>query len=127
MKEDILLVEPGDAVRSIVKIYLMNLQTGFLEATDATGGLELLQRNPVSLIIVSLQMRDMDGVAFCARVRANPDDRIRQLPLILLASEKTEALRKRAASAGVTDVVGKPVTSEALVESVKRLLSASLG
>lgn len=117
---NILLVDDSEALRNVVKIYLMGLQRPFLEAADGREGLELLQRHEVALIIVGLAL---DGFAFCQKVRARSDERLRDVPIILLTGEKTELLRQRSEEVGANDLLVKPVTAAELQSSVRRLLS----
>ncbi|HSP81253.1 MAG TPA: response regulator, partial [Myxococcaceae bacterium] len=59
MSANILLVDDSPTVRNILKIYLMNLKMGFVEAEDATRALQLLRLVPVKLVIADINMPGM--------------------------------------------------------------------
>lgn len=122
MSSNILLVDDSPTVRNIVKIYLMNLRSGFVEADEARRALQLLKLMPVSLIIADINMPGMDGITFCREVRQSTDAAIKNIPVILLTADKTEILRSRGAEAGCSDFILKPVTGSQLLESVRRFL-----
>lgn len=122
MSSNILLVDDSPTVRNIVKIYLMNLRSGFVEADEASRALQLLKLVPVSLIIADINMPGMDGISFCKEVRQSTDPKVKNIPVILLTADKTEVLRSRGQEAGASDFILKPVTGSQLLESVRRFL-----
>ena len=65
MNHTVLLVEDSNTIRHIIKIYLMKLKLGFLDASGGEQGLQLLETNPVHLIIADVNMPGgMDGLEF---------------------------------------------------------------
>lgn len=124
MKRNILLVEDSHTIRHIIKIYLLKLKLGFLEAERAESGLKLLEASPVDLIIADFNMPGgMDGLEFVRRVRAHPSESVRQVPIVLLTGGKAPDLEARAVKAGVSEFVRKPVSIDALATVVRRQLA----
>jgi CheY-like chemotaxis protein len=82
--------------------------------------LEQQEREPFALALLDLQMPDMDGLQLARAIRAEP--RLRDLPLLLLASTsmhgRAEELRREGFSAWLT----KPVRAQQLQDAMVRVL-----
>jgi DNA-binding response OmpR family regulator len=122
MKHNVLLVEDSNTIRHIIKVYLMKLKLGFLEAERAERGLKLLETGPVDLIIADFNMPGMDGLELVRRVRAHEKEAVRQVPIVLLTGGKAPDLEAKALKAGVSEFVRKPVSIDALAAVVRRHL-----
>jgi two-component system chemotaxis response regulator CheY len=124
MKRNVLLVEDSHTIRHIIKIYLLKLKLGFLEAERAESGLKLLEASPVDLIIADFNMPGgMDGLEFVRQVRAHPSQSVRRVPIVLLTGGKAPDLEARALRAGVSEFVRKPISIDALATVVRRHLA----
>jgi two-component system chemotaxis response regulator CheY len=122
LSANILLVDDSPTVRNILKIYLMNLKMGFVEAEDATRALQLLRLVPVKLVIADINMPGMDGINFVKALRASPLSHVRDVPVILLTAEKGTDLRQRGVDAGANAFINKPVSHHDLTETVRKFL-----
>ncbi|MBZ4394342.1 response regulator [Myxococcus sp. MISCRS1] len=120
---NILLVDDSPTVRNIVKIYLMNLKVGTVEAEDASRALQLLKLVPVNLVIADINMPGMDGITFVKEVRASKNAQLRTVPILLLTAEKDVALRQRGTEAGANAFIQKPVSHHELTETVRQFLT----
>ncbi|WP_257460104.1 response regulator [Archangium lipolyticum] len=126
MNHTVLLVEDSNTIRHIIKIYLMKLKLGFLDASGGEQGLQLLETNPVHLIIADVNMPGgMDGLEFVRRVRASEREQVRKVPIVLLTGGKAPDLETRARQAGASEFVRKPVSIEDLATVVRRHLPLS--
>ena len=122
LSANILLVDDSPTVRNILKIYLMNLKTGFVEAEDAARALQLLRLVPVKLVIADINMPNMNGITFVKHVRASPLAQVRDVPVILLTGERGTDLRQQGIDAGANDFINKPVSHHDLTETVRKYL-----
>jgi two-component system, chemotaxis family, chemotaxis protein CheY len=124
LSANILLVDDSPTVRNILKIYLMNLKMGFVEAEDASRALQLLRLVPVKLVIADINMPGMDGITFVKQVRTSPIlASVRDVPVILLTGERGGDLRQRGVEAGANSFINKPVSHNDLTETVRKLLA----
>ncbi len=124
MKHTVLLLDDSNTIRHIIKVYLMQLKLGFLEADRAEQGLRLLELQHVDLVIADVNMPGgMDGLEFVRRVRASPRDSIRRIPIVLLTGGKAPDLQVKAQQAGVSEFVPKPISIGGLAAVVRRHLS----
>ncbi len=122
MSANILVVDDSPTVRNIIKIYLMNLKHGILDAEDAERALQLLRLVPVDVVIADINMPGMDGIRFVEAVRASSLEKVRKVPIILLTAEKSPELRQRGAAAGANAFIQKPVSNTELTETVRQFL-----
>ncbi|MDC9823096.1 response regulator [Devosia sp. ZB163] len=73
------------------------------------------------LVLVDNVMPEMDGVELTRRLRAEPA--YRSVPIVMVTSDISPALRLKAVAAGATDFVNKPFDSTELQARVKNLLA----
>jgi CheY-like chemotaxis protein len=126
MNHTVLLVEDSNTIRHIIKIYLMKMKLGFLDASGGEQGLQHLETSRVNLIIADVNMPGgMDGLEFVRRVRASEREQVRKVPIVLLTGGKAPDLEARALQAGASEFVRKPVSIEDLAAVVRRHLPLS--
>lgn len=91
-------------------VVLESLGAAGLRVLVAEGGaraLELLDRQPVDLVLLDMIMPGMDGLAVCQRIKAHAA--WRELPLIFLTAVDEPGQKVRALEAGAVDYISKPV------------------
>ena len=119
----VLVVEDSEMMRRLVRATLSllgNFEVG--EARDGAAALAEINRRPPDLVISDLSMRPMDGITFTRRVRAgsvSPD-----VPIIMITGHTDLETLTNAHAAGVTEVVAKPLTPEALLDRVAAVMAA---
>jgi len=121
LKETILVVEDGDAVRNLV--CLMLVQNGYrvLEARDGHHALRVCETysQPIQLVLTDLIMPNMRGADLAERLhRARPDLRI-----LMMSGYPDEPSVQRLGRVSVA-FLPKPFTSVELVEKIRQVLDA---
>jgi two-component system NtrC family sensor kinase len=92
-------------------------------ATEPTSAMRILRTEVCDLVVLDLDMKGVDGLAFCRVLRAQPDTG--RLPLIVLSSEDQESRKVEAFNAGADDYIIKPSTPGELLSRVSsRIRSA---
>jgi two-component system chemotaxis response regulator CheY len=117
----ILIVDDFATMRRILKNILK--QIGFkniLEADDGTTALDVLDKQPVDLIISDWNMPKMTGLELLKSVRAN--DRYKKTPFLMVTAEAQKQNVIEAVQAGVSNYVVKPFTAEAISEKLAKIL-----
>ncbi len=84
-------------------------------------GLAAAARTQFDLILVDHVMPEMDGVELTRRLRA--EEAYRLVPIVMVTSDNSPALRVKAIAAGATDFVNKPFDSTELQARVTNLLA----
>jgi CheY-like chemotaxis protein len=81
-----------------------------LTATDGEVGLTLARQERPNLVLLDLQLPGRDGLEVCRLLRAEPDPRLCDAPIMILTGVKlAEADLVEAFMAGATDYLTKPV------------------
>jgi len=118
---EVLVVDDSKVMRDMV-VACLRPYPG-LEFTHASSGLEAIERlslNPYDLLVLDLNMPDIGGIEVVEFVRGQ--DRLRQLPIIIVTTRGDEASRARALSAGADRFMTKPFTPDAILSEARRLL-----
>jgi len=92
-----------------------------LTVNDAPSALRLLRAQPCDLVLFDLELQDVDGLAFCRLVRAQPA--MEQLPLVVFSAADNEDSKAKAFEAGADDYIVKPSTARELISRVNSQLS----
>ena len=119
VKPSILLVEDNADMRSFVAAQFTDTYH-VLVAENGQQALEVLAREPVSLILSDVMMPIMDGISLLEKTR--DDVRWQHLPFVLLTAKAAEEDRLLALRAQADDYIAKPFNSEELVIRVENLL-----
>lgn len=117
MSQRILVTDDDADIRDVLRIYLHNEGYSVFEAVDGIQALELLQREPIDLIILDVMMPNMDGIQTCMAIRQHT-----KAPIIML-SAKGESLDKiTGLHTGADDYIAKPFHPMELLARVKAQL-----
>lgn len=122
----ILLVDDSQTIRNIIKVHLMGLNFNFIEADGGFQALKLLQTSTVGLVIADINMPGLDGLSFVRRVRQDERPLVRELPIILLTSNKLDSDRADGLAAGANAFLKKPVASSNLLRAVRQLVRPTI-
>ena len=127
MQADILVVDDSAAIRKILQRVLR--QTGLsigaiYEAGDGQEALDLLQANPVSLILSDINMPKMDGLQLLAAIKAIPE--WGAIPVVMITTEGGEAKVSEAVRLGAAGYVRKPFTADQIKEKLAGVLQPAL-
>ena len=116
----ILIVDDSATMRTLVRQALEPEHT-VLEAPHGAAALALLEQTPADLVLTDVIMPEMDGLGLTRRLRAS--ERFARLPVLILTTEATPAMKERGRSAGATGWLVKPFHPDTLRQSVRRVLA----
>lgn len=121
-----LIVDDSAVMRKIVERALRQAGLEALivrEAGNGHEGLEILNAQPVDLILSDINMPSMDGLEFLRQIiarRLAPG-----VPVVMITTESSEEHVKEAIQAGARGYIRKPFTSEQVKQRVLPLLNAA--
>ena len=121
---DVLVVDDSKVIRDMVVACLRARDR--LRFTQAASGLEAIERlslGSFDLVVLDLNMPDIGGLEVVEFVRAQ--DRLRDLPILIVTTRGDETSRERVLSAGATAFMTKPFTPEGILGQVDALLPGS--
>ena len=116
----ILLVDDSRTVTCVLRTYLMGNGWNFIHESDGEQGLRRALREHPDLVVSDIEMPNRSGLELCECLKAAPG--LRHTKVVLISSRWTTERRLSAKQAGADGWLNKPVTEEALLRLVKRLL-----
>jgi len=119
----VLVIDDSEAVRTALDVLLSMHGARVLGADSAAGGLDLLAREAVDLVIQDMNFRreatsGEEGVALFRQIRSQYPD----LPVILLTAWTHLETAVELVKAGASDYVAKPWDNARLLTTVRNLL-----
>lgn len=117
----ILLADDNEGARNAAQRVLELAGYQVLVAKDGGEALQLAVTHEPALAVFDMTMPVLHGHEVCAELRKR-EDKIAQLPVILLTGVDELMGGALAAGAGVQKYLGKPVNPRELIEAVKELL-----
>lgn len=92
-----------------------------LTANNGRAALEVLEREPVDLVVTDLKMPELDGFELVAELsRSRPG-----LPVIIMTAFGTPEIEARLRESGISRSLDKPIDFQALSRSIFETLAAS--
>jgi CheY-like chemotaxis protein len=106
--------------RLVNNLYLVSDGQELMDYLHRRGDYEDPTSSPrPGVILLDLNMPKMDGFEALAEIRSDPD--LRQIPVVILTTSKTEEDIYRGYDLGANSFVTKPVTFDGLVNAMKAL------
>ncbi len=124
----ILLVDDDPTMRAIPGLFLRKWGYEVIEAGDGGHALEILDREPIGLVISDWIMPNVSGIDLCRRIRANESDHYTYLILCTSKGEKADLIEGM--EAGADDFLVKPISKEEMrvrVRAGERVLQLERG
>ncbi len=122
--KNVLIVEDSKAIRSMIRVSLEEAGGFFVEeAGSGFEALKALPTRPFNLIITDINMPDINGLELISFVRSNPA--YRDIPLIIVSTEKSDEDKKRGLALGASSYVIKPFAKEHLMAAVNGVLKGT--
>ena len=117
----LLVVDDSKLMRDMVSACLRPL--GAVAFEYASTGLEAIERLALAgfdLVVLDLNMPDVGGVEVIEFVRSQ--DRLKQLPILVVTTRGDDASRSRVLEAGASAFLPKPFAPQQILDEVRRLL-----
>jgi two-component system, chemotaxis family, chemotaxis protein CheY len=93
------------------------------EAGEGAAALERLRAEPVDLVITDIEMPTLNGFELLSAIKK--DERLRHVPVLMLAAEARKDEIVRCIQAGAAGYLVKPFTRETLEEKLRAALPAA--
>jgi len=109
-------IDDSVTVRKVTSRLLERNGMNVLTAKDGVDAMMLLEEHTPDLMLLDIEMPRMDGFEVATRIRN--DERLKDLPIIMITSRTGQKHRDRAMAIGVNEYLGKPYQESALLESI---------
>jgi two-component system alkaline phosphatase synthesis response regulator PhoP len=93
------------------------------EASDGEEALLAIREHHPDAIVLDVMMPRLDGWAVLERLKSDPDDLIRTIPVVMLTALTADQDQVRGGIEGAIEYLPKPVTPDALVHAVARVIA----
>ncbi len=103
----ILIVDDDPNTLEILRRWLAREGYATLSADNGPACLEMLEKDPIDVIVLDVMMPGMDGLQVCERLRENAA--WRSIPVVLLTAKDDIETRSRGMLLGVSEYLTKPV------------------
>jgi len=118
----ILIVDDDEISRILAFKILAKEGYEVLEASSAKQAIEYLESGePIRLLISDIMMPDMDGLQLVSYI--NEKLSFMELPVIMYTAKRDRPTVIKAIKTGIKDYIVKPITSDALLQKVRKTLS----
>jgi CheY-like chemotaxis protein/DNA-binding CsgD family transcriptional regulator len=119
----VLIVDDEPDIVLFVRINLELAGHAVRTAGDGHEALVSVRADPPDVVVLDVMMPRIDGWSVLAEMKADPDETIRTIPVVMLTALSDEVDQVRGAIEGAVRYLAKPVTPEALVEAVEDVLA----
>ena len=120
MKKIILIVDDSALLRQISSEALTEAGYKVVQAANGQEGLQQLDLIMPALIVSDLNMPVMNGLEFIRALRQRPA--LKQLPVIMVTTELSDALKQAGRDAGATAWLTNPLQPPLLLKAIRTLL-----
>jgi twitching motility two-component system response regulator PilG len=116
----VLSVDDSPIIQTTIKRALQE-QYQVLLADKAADALQILNQQPVKLLLLDLTMPDVDGLEFCQQIRKIP--KFYDLPIIMVTARDGLINKMKGHIAGTSKYLTKPFKPEELREVVRQYIN----
>jgi len=119
----VMVVDDSVTVRKVTTRLLQRNGIDVVTAKDGVDAIAQLQDTKPDVMLLDIEMPRMDGFEVASLVRH--DERLKNVPIIMITSRTGSKHRERAMSIGVNEYMGKPFQEQELLETIESLLAVS--
>jgi chemosensory pili system protein ChpA (sensor histidine kinase/response regulator) len=118
----IMVTDDSVTVRKVTTRFLERNGYEVMTAKDGIDALAKLDEHKPDLMLLDIEMPRMDGFEVATHVRH--EERLKDVPIIMITSRTGEKHRERAFDIGVNSYLGKPFQEAELLSTIQELLSS---
>src|SRR5690606_5730422 len=115
----VMVVDDSVTVRKVTTRLLERNGMEVITAKDGVDAIALLQDRKPDIMLLDIEMPRMDGFEVASLVRH--DERLKDVPIIMITSRTGQKHRDRAMAIGVNEYLGKPFQETVLLETIEKL------
>lgn len=122
-KRKILVVDDDPTMVKLINVNLKLNNYSVVEAVSGEQALEVIQTEPLDLVVLDIMMPGVDGWEVLRRIRSNTETQ--EMPVILVTAKTQDSDVIRGWELGADEYVIKPFNPLLLVEVIKMVLDRS--
>jgi two-component system cell cycle response regulator len=118
----VLIVDDSKFVRTTFN-RILSASFAVREVADGEAGWQAIETDPSIVMVVSdIDMPKLDGFGLLERVRGSKDQRIKEMPIIIISGNQNETAKKRARDMGANDFIAKEADAPEVLSRIDNLL-----
>jgi UDP-3-O-[3-hydroxymyristoyl] N-acetylglucosamine deacetylase len=118
VNDTVLVVDDEERIRSSLRGILTDEGFRVVDTGNASGVMELLERETPSLVLLDVWMPEVDGIELLRRIKAQRP----ALPVIMISGHANIQSAVAATKLGAADFIQKPFSMSGLLASISRVL-----
>ena len=122
MDPSVLIVDDEPMTRTLLRLMLERAGFRILEAEDGVMALEMIAEQLPEVVVLDVMMPHLDGITVCETLRKQAETAA--LPIILLSARTAPDAIRRGLQAGANRYLGKPVSREELIRTIREVLQS---
>ncbi|WP_312092254.1 response regulator transcription factor [Aminipila sp.] len=111
---NILVCDDDKEIVNAIEVYLKNEGFEIFKAYDGLQALDIVERNPIHLILMDIMMPNLDGMRTTMRIRED-----KNIPIIMLSAKSEDYDKITGLNVGADDYITKPFNPLELIARVK--------
>jgi CheY-like chemotaxis protein len=119
--QKVLIVDDSKAIRMQVREMLPKGSFEVLEAADGMEGLEVINREALSLILIDFFMPRLNGWEVVQKLRDHP--RLKNIPVVMMSGRREDVEQAVPDLFSYFEFVGKPFEQPLLVQAIKAAMA----
>lgn len=121
-KQRVLIVDDSKIVRTTIG-RLIRKTFDVREEPNGEAGWKAIASDPsIAVVFSDLQMPELDGFALLERIRKSDNNRIRNMPVIVISGDEDASTKQRARAAGANDFITKTTDGTEILSRIDNLL-----
>ena len=116
----ILVVDDEPMNVALLEAVLVSRGYAVIPAANGLEALDLIHQDNIDLVLLDIMMPEMDGFEVCRRIK--DDERLRDIPIIMLTVLHSKQDRIKGIEAGAEDFISKPFDQGEVLARIKMLL-----
>ena len=125
-EKNVLVVDNSALMTRMIKSYLVSAGFGTENISTATDGQQaylLAELQGFHLITSGMHMKFFGGLELLRKLRESNEERIKEIPLVLITSERKEGVTQELEQAGGNGYLSKPFSTEDLIDTIKNVFN----
>lgn len=113
----VLVVDDTKAILKMVK-FVLGEKYDLYMANSGKLALEILERKPIDIVLMDVDMPDMDGIETVSKIRQM--ENISDIPVMFFTAMSTKETVEKCAKAGMVGYIVKPYKPEELLDRLEK-------
>lgn len=123
-RQRILCVDDEPLNLKVLSKMLVSNDYEVVKAEDGEAALKVIEENTVDLVLLDVMMPKLDGFEVCRRIKG--DERLRNIPVIMVTALSAKEERIKGIEAGAEDFISKPIDQGEVLARVRMLIKMKI-